>query len=168
VPPANSSLPYPVVLPIGALGASRAGYERVSDLDQTQTVVTSAKIYAEGVLQPPTSSRKGGPLLVTSNLPSPLCARRTPTAAWCVGCAMRKLRTKHLSEKYFPATDICGQPAVSTRVGGYMRGAGGSGSKKINAGYLALVFSCPSPVNSLGDRSALRSRLMAARSLTRC
>jgi hypothetical protein len=35
VPPANSSLPYPVVLPIGALGASRAGYERVSDLDQT-------------------------------------------------------------------------------------------------------------------------------------
>jgi hypothetical protein len=68
---------------------------------------------------------------------------------------MRKLHTKHLSEKYVPTTDICAQPGVSTRVGGYMRGAGRSGRKTLNVRHLTLVFSCPSPVNSLGARQHL-------------
>jgi len=33
-------------------------------------------------------------------------------------------RPKHLSENCFPTTNICAQPIVPTRVGGYMRGCG--------------------------------------------
>ena len=58
--------------------------------------MTSAKIYAEGVLQPPTSSRKGGPLLVTSNLG--VSALRTQNA---YGGLVRRVRNEKVAHKTF-------------------------------------------------------------------
>jgi hypothetical protein len=121
--------------------------------------VASVRIYVGAILQPPTSSRKGGALggPAPSQIKSAVFALRTRNAY--VGL-VRRVRNEKVAHKTFVGNlfadhrHLC--PARGVNQGRWVyEGSRSLGQGKINVRHLTLVFSCPSPANSLGARQHL-------------
>jgi hypothetical protein len=106
------------------------GCDRVRDLGETCITSTSAEIQGEG-------EREGGGGIAPT-LRNTSRFHQVRSTGDIRGCGFAGgeqplifSHTKHLSENYFAAANHCTQFSLSTRVDGYMRGAGLSEVRKV-------------------------------------